>query len=110
MKPHILILQAARDVIAAGFWTKGWFARDKDGLMVNDTSKHACSFCALGALSGAAFDLGARGEDREKAIRAFEEACLPGVSTDKNDSAKSNRQVVDLFDRALAAEWEKETA
>jgi hypothetical protein len=109
MKPHLMILLAARDVIAAGFWTTGTYARNERGLRVGHDSKQACSFCAYGALQGAAHDLGASEDSLIKAGRALMDSAPHCNVAWTNDKAASNRRVVALFDHALAAEWDKET-
>lgn len=51
------VLKEARTIISQkGAWTRGEYARDKDGFAVDVNSPAATCFCALGALNRAAYN------------------------------------------------------
>jgi len=51
------VLEKAIELIEKYEWTKGAYARDAHGDSVDTWSKEACSFCALGFLRRARFEL-----------------------------------------------------
>lgn len=98
MTLEIAILRRAREIISdPAKWTQGAFARDSQGSMIPPNHTAACSWCAIGALSRAAFELkappgfGAGALDMLGALRPL---------NDINDE-EGHAAVLDLFDKAL---------
>lgn len=85
-------------------WTKGEFARDKNGSRVDANSNYAVCFCSIGAIRKVA---PCRGSEYERgyisALQALATACgkEPAVY---NDFA-THEDVMEKFDRAI--EWAK---
>jgi hypothetical protein len=99
------VLRAARGLIVKG-WNQNALAEDKMGNDVPVNSNKAVSFCAVGALRRAEFNQGTKGV-ATKARRVLRSA-LPkdaeygGSVICFNDYAENKRQVLKLFDRAIA--------
>jgi hypothetical protein len=97
------ILEKARELISdESRWTRGWFAKTADGYRCNPLSLGAECFCALGALSKV---MGTNyGELTGKTATERLRSSLPSGCniTGFNDSA-THAEVLDLFDRAIAA-------
>jgi hypothetical protein len=99
------VLRAARGLIVKG-WNQNAFAVNKDGGEVSVKSDQAVSFCAVGALRRAEFNQGTAGI-ATKARRVLR-SVLPKNATHGgsvmlfNDYAENKRQVLKLFDRAIA--------
>lgn len=98
------ILIAAKAKIAdPANWTKGTYARAFDGVPVSSTSRAACRFCPMGALSS----LGAMTNVRYAGdVIDILEGQIPGefdTIADFNDSKRTTHaDVMALFDRAIA--------
>ncbi len=78
-------------------WTKGAFARDRHGVMVDPKSKHAQSWCAIGAVYA----------EIPEPFDDFKEITAPlrkghGPAT-VNDMAGSFRTVEEMYQRAIAS-------
>jgi hypothetical protein len=99
------VLRAARGLIVKG-WNQNALAEDKMGNDVPVNSDRAVSFCAVGALRRAEFNQGTKGV-AAKARRVLR-SVLPKNATQCgsvmlfNDYAQNKRQVLKLFDRAIA--------
>lgn len=102
------VLQTARKLIAKG-WTKEAYARTKTGRVVNVNSRAAAKFCALGAISKAAWKpknvhYGIGGQ----VMFLLQDVLhLRGESYNFlgsfNDRQKTKKPVLALFDEALVA-------
>jgi hypothetical protein len=58
MSKALLVLKKAREKITdPSKWTKGSFAKTRNGFQAKPESTRACSWCSIGALRSAAFDL-----------------------------------------------------
>lgn len=89
------ILVKARSLIASG-WTRGRLACDARSRCVTYDSDEARSWCALGALSRSAADGATVGKFR---------AQISGgdIATWNDAPERTQEQVLDAFDRAIAA-------
>jgi hypothetical protein len=91
-------LRRALKLVKAG-WTRGYFARDKWGHAVDDGSKKACRFCALGAMYRA---FPTCGPGWDVAYSALHEASPTRNVVLFNDDASTKKQhVVCWFERAI---------
>lgn len=100
--PLVKKLRAARRLIERG-WTRGALARDASGREVPAMSRAAVRFCVDGACiraSGGCYDLC---QARDALEGALPDGVLSAVHFN-DDIAKSKRDVIALFDRAIAAE------
>ena len=92
------ILTAGREVIAdPKNWTKGWFARAKDGTQVFPDDPKATCFCSVGALSKVADGISARG----RAISFLNQVAAPNGIVHFNDG-KTHDEVLAMWDKAIA--------
>lgn len=101
-------LKAARRLLSKPErWTKGWFAKDKDGADVSELSKHATCFCPEGAIYRSA-----PGLLETDALAALERG-LPkqwySVPLWNDAPRRTHAQVLRLFDRAIEAERKRVT-
>lgn len=98
MKTALEILKEARAIIATpGKWTKGEFARDKEGNKVGICSPDASQFCAVGAINR----IGRAAGDVTFARAAFLEAEPAGVWFNDHPNT-THADVLAAFDRAIA--------
>ena len=51
-----LIIKVKEKIDTPEKWTKGFYARDKNHVVVDETSDKACKFCLLGALSRVGYE------------------------------------------------------
>ncbi len=111
----LLILQGALRYIRKG-WCRGWFARTKEGYIVNELNSRACKWCAAGALSRATHDL--LDVDyllKDPAGKSAHERVIKELPRDYsivgfNDRrGRKKRDVVRVFERAIK-KLEKEIA
>jgi hypothetical protein len=99
------LLQTARGLIVKG-WHQNALAEDKMGNEVPFNSDRAVSFCAVGALRRAEFNQDTKGVAAK--ARQVLRSALPKNGTHGgsvicfNDYAENKRQVLKLFDRAIA--------
>ena len=62
-----LIIRRARAMVASpSKWTRGAFARDENGMVVQPASPDATSFCAAGAIMRAAYELAGCAHDWDR--------------------------------------------
>ncbi len=86
---------------------KGWYARDANGGEIDISNADACSFCSLGFLGRAAYDIcgmpSQEYEDAENAISKLVRS-IPGSDYNipkYNDRPGTTKQdIIDLFTRA----------
>lgn len=93
------VLRAAREKVAQG-WTQGATARDEEGFWVGVRTPAARSWSADGAVQFAARTL-----KMKKTVMLVLRAISGDDLVHWNDSVgRTQAQVLDLFDRAIAAE------
>jgi hypothetical protein len=107
------ILTRAHELTEKYGWTKGEYARDAAGNKVSSRSDEACSFCTLGFIGRAAFELGLQTENRKltgyeewnAAVMRVRNLIPPNVGViDWNDKfATSLDDVRSVFQRAAAS-------
>lgn len=96
------ILRKARSLVAKG-WCQGHYACDQDGDFCDSNSPDAASWCAQGALHRAGMALGDKRAPSLAAQNFLYEAVGRHVP-DFNDAASTTHaDVLDAFDRAIAA-------
>lgn len=109
-KRIVATLKKAKGILQKNGWCRNYDAQDKKGNHVGPTSKHAVSFCALGAIKRACkvTILGALGLDCSPYAntRGAMEDTLMGTGplgvADYNDRhAKGKRDIIRLFDRTI---------
>lgn len=94
------ILIAAKALIdAPEKWTQGDYARDASGNSVSFKSKDAVCFCSLGAIHKVA--KGKDFDDAEKCLREILNGDFRSSLHRFND-AKNHKEVIELFDAAIA--------
>lgn len=101
------LLKAARRLLVEKGWTKGAYGRDVNSLSVGVAEPATC-FCAMGALMSARNRSDTSFADLESFTRARRilKAALPkgyDAIESFNDSKKSVRPILALYDRAIAA-------
>lgn len=86
-------------------WIKGDDARDAVGKVVTPSDLAACRFCAYGALHAAAGGRVASGESYA-CLMALKPASEmhDGLQDYNDDPATTHRDILDLFDKAIAAQ------
>jgi hypothetical protein len=95
------ILIYARALLAKrGGWTKGSYAKDKQGNAVTEDSPEACSFCAQGAIYRAIYDLGPSDSALMLLDHTFSRIGEIGLIS-FNDRQASKRPVIAEYDRAI---------
>lgn len=90
------VLRQARERVASG-WCQRWLAVDSRGHPIHYSDPNACEFCAMGAISVSgnkidsyfAFDLLRTAIGNES------------IATWNDDPFRTQRQVVDAFDKAI---------
>jgi hypothetical protein len=98
-KTTLEILKEARALLAQpGAWTKGAYARDVEGTYVSPDNPAAVCFCAVGAIHHA----GGGGNVLASQALKLELPKRYSDITHANDSYKTVKPVLALFDRAIA--------
>lgn len=98
------VLRKARELVAAG-WTQGHYALDADGKVTEDSSPTACKFCMAGALFRVT---NSQADEVWREARRALKAAIGDTLVSFNDAPKRTQdEVVDAFDRAIAAEEAK---
>ena len=92
-------LRVAREYIRQG-WAKGVFARNKDGDEVEATSYRATNWCMAGALKAAC----EHDDDVLDAAWVALGNITYGSIPTFNDNADTVSEVLEVYDRAIAAE------
>lgn len=96
------ILKYARALLARrGGWTKGDYAKDKNGAAIDPRELEAHSFCAYGARIRATHDLNSSQSPTYRATNALDAAAGKDI-VDFNDAQRSKGPVLKAFDRAIA--------
>lgn len=90
------VLRKARDLLATGAWCQGNAARDKHGEPVDESDPSAVRWCALGACWHAGCGL--------EAMRAIQRQVGTFITEWNDDPDRTLAEVLDAFDRAIAAE------
>lgn len=111
MRPHVEILQRARDLITnPEAWTQGTYARDNLGRDVPTEDCMAVCFCSMGAIDRVRYLGRGLWGDRDAAICALanylwstRRMSIPGF----NDHSE-HKAVLAAFDGAIAYELSKE--
>lgn len=117
MKISQLLTDAKQLIVDPSHWTKGEYARNKEGFKVADSSDHACQYCAVGSLWRASGFL--RGEPDSDPVKGdlVDRACsvlLEAIGKKKglsvwNDLPETTHQdVINAFDKAIYLALEKE--
>lgn len=80
-------------------WTRGAYARQKNGDPINPIGNKACCWCALGALIKADGDQ----DNYLKALYALNDASMQyrGISPNKLNDLGSHAEVIEMFKRAI---------
>lgn len=97
------VLRGARELLAdEAHWVRGDFARNASGASVLSTSTDACAWCLVGAMRNKA---GGKTDAYFSAFSAIFRLLRNGHTrlSDFNDT-HSHAEVLDLLDRAIAAE------
>jgi hypothetical protein len=105
MSKKLEILKAARELIAKpGGWTRKASARYKNGHQTLPSSPAAARFCATGALRRCQGNaLWSELNDAQDALeRELPDDC-PTVVWFNDDAHRKQEEVIDLYDRAIAA-------
>jgi hypothetical protein len=98
---HHQVLGYARALIARQTdWTRGVHARAENGRPVMWHDQEACSWCALGAINRAAYDLIGNKERAEGIADEIIANCFPCNLSWINDK-DGHAAVIKLFDKAL---------
>ena len=82
-----------------GAWTKGWFARDKNGLEVGPDSGQAVSFCLIGALTKLEESFDSTGED--ELYNALSDDRVTTIAQ-KNDSFATQEEALSWIKGAIS--------
>jgi hypothetical protein len=100
-----VLIQAREKIARPGGWTRGCSARDIAGRSVLTTDPDARSWCAVGAIMGAARENGSDWQDAFNQIHRLAVTDNPSLTvTGWNDrSGRTQDEVVALFDRAIAS-------
>ncbi len=107
------ILNAAADILETRGWTRGEYARDKDGCTISSSSCEATCFCAASAISRATHNLPDRGDLLRRAYEALEQAIavqldisgLISIAAWNDRKVRSSEEViVTMRETALALE------
>ena len=95
------VIRKARPLVASPkTWTTGYTAKDSRGNYVTTCDPKAVRYCAVGALTKAAFELvGAGWRAHDLANRA---ACMVSYDLTSINDFKGRKAVLALFDKALA--------
>lgn len=84
-------------------WTKGYYARAKDGNIRDATDKDACSFCSMGAIYSITDHMPEHGVLLAERVGAYLIAAMGTTVVDFNDRrAKDHEEVMAAWDRAIA--------
>lgn len=97
------ILSYALALLAQKGWTQGTGARNAKGVTLHCISPEATTFCSIGALDRARFDLRAPMEANAKA-ESILESCIPGkfrITTWNDIRGRTKTQVLAKFQEAL---------
>lgn len=105
------VLRKARGYIEQG-WTQGAYARDDAFEPVEFNNRRAVCFCAVGAVSRAAHDLGTGSAGSEAALEELSGHCADEMYADvlheHNDKVlNSQAEALAWFDRAIADAMER---
>jgi hypothetical protein len=100
-------LKAAKAIIASpSKWLQGAYAKDADGFYMRGNNTNAVCFCSLGALQAVnQTDSDAPSQPAIAVLKQF----MGGDVPEFNDSA-THEQVLEAFDKAIAAAEEQEAA
>jgi hypothetical protein len=98
----IEVLRGARAKIAIG-WCQGASARDSEGRVVRIDKPEACCWCSIGGIYASAVGDDATGD---RALAALVRALNPPslLSFWNDEPARTQTEVLELFDRAIAQE------
>ena len=93
------VLVRARDLLSVSGWCKGKLAADVAGFGLPSDSEDAVSFCAVGAIYREVHDQCASG----LAVTLLDRLSGGDVVAFNNAPERTKEEVLDLFDRAIAA-------
>lgn len=100
MNSTLEVLRAARNLISdPKHWTRGSFARDKEGRMVLPEDRRATQWCAAGAIYATTRDRATRG----CAQNALRHALPAGGIWLNNDQDDGHERMLAAFDKAIVA-------
>ena len=100
------VLTKAIELLDKYDWTQKTYARDSRGESVDTWSEDACSFCALGFLGRATYELGlpySNGlpESPEMVVEKFvPEAFCNNIAAFNDHPGTTKQDIIDLFNKA----------
>ena len=100
------VLTKAIELLEKYDWTQKTYARDARGEVVDTWSKDACSFCALGFIGRARFELdGTKNRELEFAVEHLIEDALPegfhhNIAVFNDCHSTTKQDIIDLFRKA----------
>jgi hypothetical protein len=97
------VIEKAIELMDQYKWTQGSYARDKQENPEETFSRYACSFCALGFLGRARYELKVV-EGYERAAESLVEAALPegyfNIAGYNDDPSTTKEDILNLFRKA----------
>jgi hypothetical protein len=113
-KSALAILKGARKLLdSKERWTKGCFAKDKQGVPVRSKSKKAYYFCLLGAINHCEGNVSYNNQaaaikEYDKTYIALNEACGQPPMVFNDAPRRTHKQILKALDKAIKlAETEK---
>ena len=101
-----IVLHRAIELLEKYDWTQKTYARDANGLEVDTWSEEACSFCALGFLGRATYEMGLPYSDGlpetpEMVVAKFvPEAFCNNIAAFNDHPGTTKQDIIDLFKKA----------
>lgn len=110
MSTALEVLKGAREIVAKG-WCRAYYAVDKDGKPVSETSPDACKHCSMGAMyasAGGYHSTEGRALVEEAALRLYSVVSQrrpyhwrSAVTLWNDQKARNQTEVVAAFDKAI---------
>jgi hypothetical protein len=104
MKTSELLIKARALIANPENWTRMAFARDSEGVSVDELCDDAVCFCAVGAINRAKADHGYLGGDNPpmKLMRGVVSQCFKNSLISEFNDTRTHAEVMFLFDKTIA--------